>query len=401
VIDAAFSYMTHGTAEYLAALLTCGKDKLGDVFLEHLFTTLPWPAAACLTSAQRNGNVDEIAASLRAGKMGDLEQWIRWEEEWKTAGLMWSSFSGPHDDPLPFVANTWLAAPLMAICGYRGVEWIRTDPWPIVLEVSRIAQDLKDPASRTALLSHAILDPLWGHQARIDESPSISLSPALLDAVAVLLESEPLMAPAVQRLLTRVDTSGTSDAEERERYVNLVNEAFVLEEKEFCTLKFGDRVVNMFRLAVGRDPNLVGLLTPIASRAADANRPFVPFDIDTHLQRMTKPLAIRDEAAVMVIRARQVGLHESVLPEVVTLVQRFGEDYLSELIGAAGCVMDTVTAERLLVRLHKALRRSDESVRDAALNELSDRLRRRQTHLAQGDEWARLGLPRALLELCR
>jgi len=401
VIDAAFSYMTHGTAEYLAALLTCGKDKLGDVFLEHFFTTLPWPAAACLTSAQRNGNVDEIAASLRAGKMGDLEQWIRWEEEWKTAGLTWSSFSGPHDDPLPFVANTWLAAPLMAICGYRGVEWIRTDPWPIVLEVSRIAQDLKDPASRTALLSHAILDPLWGHQARIDESPSIPLSPALLDAVAVLLESEPLMAPAVQRLLTRVDTSGTSDAEERERYVNLVNEAFVLEEKEFCTLKFGDRVVNMFRLAVGRDPNLVGLLTPIASRAADANRPFVPFDIDTHLQRMTKPLAIRDEAAVMVIRARQVGLHESVLPEVVTLVQRFGEDYLSELIGAAGCVMDTVTAERLLVRLHKALRRSDESVRDAALNELSDRLRRRQTHLAQGDEWARLGLPRALLELCR
>jgi len=400
-VDAVLQYMSYGTAEYLAALVARAAGNLGDVFFDSFPIELPWPAAACLRSALQSGNYEEISAALRAGKMGDLEQWARWEEEWKTSGLTWSSFSGPHDEPLPFLADSWLAAPLMGIHSYRGVRLDKGEPWATVLEVCKNAQSLKDPAGRIAMLAHAIFDLVWGQQPRIDAPPDISLSRKLLDAVGAVLRTDSSMASATQRILARVDTSNSSDVGDLTTYVDLVNQAIMLSE-ELHIQKFDDGPVDLFRLAVARDPSQVGLLVPIAAHATDRNHPFVPFDVDTHLQRISQPLTMRDKAAIMLIRARQARLQESQLPHVVALVEHFGDVYLSELIIAVEAEPNGIDAEPLLVRLHSALRRAEnESVRDVALIELSKKLRRRQTRLAHNDEWERLGLPRELLELCK
>jgi hypothetical protein len=400
VLDAARVYTADGTAVHLADLVLAAKHINGMMLSYSFVEGLPWPAAACLVSAQESGTFEEIAAALRAGKMGNLEDWMRWEDSWKRGDLTWSSFASPHDESLPFIADSWLAAPLIAVQAYRGDPGDNHENvWSTVAEATRVAQQLRDPVGRSAVLTNATFD-LW-RRGRGEELPRLPPSQEVFAVLSALLHTSSSVLWITQGLLSRIDVSAIDDNEVMDAYVELVHEAIVRDDG-FRAQKFSNEAVSVFRLAVARNPNLVGLLIPISLRAADPRVPFSPFDIDTHRQRLPQPLAMRDEAAMTLILARQGRLLERDIPGLAVVIERLGSDFLDELMGALEGGVGGIDAETLLIGLHARLQFSaKESVRDAALEELSERVRERKTCLSAGAEWARLGLPRELLDLCK
>ncbi|MGH7930645.1 MAG: hypothetical protein ACREQV_22980, partial [Candidatus Binatia bacterium] len=357
-------YLSEGTADALAVLLETMATSGNRTLQQALIQRLPWPAAACLRLAADNTRLLELAAGLRAGALGDLEDWKLWESTWKSGPVnIWREI-GHTTGEWPFSPQGYDLAPLLVT---HAIDWSEKlgktrsasdwhDALSAIVDASRIQRtDFRD-AVLESLLVHYIY--IWLIRRRAGTVPdNLDLKLFLRAHRAVLdCSGQPwLLCAALERIQL------PADDEQWATYVEILNLASIRSGRAGRTIHQGQRLATTLRVDFAKDPKKIGLLRIIALNAAESGGDYGPLDVDT-LARLVPSQSDPDiQAYLLILRARQGLLREEHVRQAIELLDGPARTFFSVLVRALSLGGGLEQAESLLVAAYEHLRTTDDA----------------------------------------
>ena len=349
--------------------------------VEWLRYELAWPLDACLCKAKSAEELQALSRKVRAGALGDCADWKAAEERWREQGVELNMFGVPAVD-LPFDARD----PSAELSPYIGLRHRASGNNPNLAPVVQGLIDrfsaATDPNIRARMASFCLsaLHQAATGAAELTISPSLTVSPALLEALIGAGAREHFLADALSAVVRSLDAAWIEALDGIGRRIRRIR----LRRANELLLR---DLLNVYR----EHPERKGLLHVIAALLLKEGSPgsmplprVSPGDLDVpHLRDAAALIALArsdmtaaevDDSVSAVLEATTEG--RSILHEPVQMVQKGG--------------MSPSLKERALLSLAQRIPVGEEQ---SYLLDVLDRLARRKSGLDDNSTWDRLQLP--------
>jgi hypothetical protein len=335
---------------------------------------LPWPLLACLRSAGSPTDLEALARDMEAGRFGDVDAWLGFEQRWKSDGVTVDALIGQDAGPIDAEGRRFPGHAALWV-----VERDADHEQALAELVSKVGKDFSTHKTAARVIARIAL--AGRHQ---DRKPALPLS-AVQDMLLALEGVLPaLMAGA---LLGRADLSAET-AHELDGKVSRIVDALDMTRGELWIANLSEKIRAMVVQRIRKNGPSSGLLALGAAclPVAEAHKIF------GELMGADAALQSRTDWGMLVLRAehheRRLSVPETVelllkisgngadFASVMALMEEFDQSTMADAIAVLDGMLKEVPIAQASSR-QRVLQTID-SISELATSQLAQRARRQE-----------------------